>query len=90
MLGLNYRQDVTSPTFTLVNEYEAKIKVIHMDCYRENNLKRWISLGIQDYFYSDDIKIIEWPEIISPLLPENVISINLKLRSEFEREIFIK
>ena len=90
LLGLNYRQDVTSPTFTLVNEYEAKIKVIHMDCYRENNLKRWISLGIQDYFNSDDIKIIEWPEIISPLLPENVISINLKLRSEFEREIFIK
>ena len=90
LLGLNYRQDVTSPTFTLVNEYEAKIKVIHMDCYRENNLKRWISLGIQDYFYSNDIKIIEWPEIISTLLPKNVISINLKLRSEFERDIFIK
>ena len=87
--GLDYEHQVTSPTFTLINEYEAKSKVIHFDCYRESNLKRWISLGIQDYFYSSDIKIIEWPEIISSLLPKDIISIQLILKSEFEREIFI-
>ncbi|MBC8311064.1 MAG: tRNA (adenosine(37)-N6)-threonylcarbamoyltransferase complex ATPase subunit type 1 TsaE [Candidatus Marinimicrobia bacterium] len=88
--GLNFENEVTSPTFTLINEYEAKHRVIHMDCYRENNLQRWINLGIQDYFYSDDIKIIEWPEIISILIPENHISITLTSISEFKRKIYIK
>ena len=88
--GLNFKRDVTSPTFTLINEYEAKHRVIHMDCYRENNLQRWVNLGIQDYFYSDDVKIIEWPEIISALIPEDHISITLTSISEFERKIYIK
>ena len=88
--GLNYKREVTSPTFTLINEYEAKHRVIHMDCYRENNLQRWVNLGIQDYFYSDDVKIIEWPEIISALIPEDHISITLTSISEFERKIYIK
>ena len=90
LLGLNFKHEVTSPTFTLINEYEAMHKVIHMDCFRENNLQRWINLGIQDYFYSDDIKIIEWPEIISELIPKDHIHITLKSVSEFEREINIK
>ena len=58
LMGLNFNDMVTSPTFTLINEYEADQRVIHMDCYREGNLERWINLGIQDYFYSHDIKII--------------------------------
>ena len=88
--GLNFKREVTSPTFTLINEYEAKHRVIHMDCYRENNLQRWVNLGIQDYFYSDDVKIIEWPEIISSIIPEDHISITLTSISEFERKIYIK
>ena len=88
--GLNFKGEVTLPTFTLINEYEAKHRVIHMDCYRENNLQRWVNLGIQDYFYSDDVKIIEWPEIISALIPEDHISITLTSISEFERKIYIK
>ena len=88
--GLDFKGMVNSPTFTLINEYEAMQKVIHMDCFRENNLQRWINLGIQDYFYSDDIKIIEWPEIISELIPKDHIHITLKSVSEFEREINIK
>ena len=88
--GFNFKREVTSPTFTLINEYEAKHRVIHMDCYRENNLQRWVNLGIQDYFYSDDVKIIEWPEIISALIPEDHISITLTSISEFERKIYIK
>ena len=88
--GLNFENEVTSPTFTLINEYEARHRVIHMDCYRENNLQRWINLGIQDYFHSDDVKLIEWPEIISTLIPKDRISIILTSVSEFERKIYIK
>ena len=88
--GFNFDRQVTSPTFTLINEYEAQPRVIHMDCYRENDLQRWINLGIQDYFFSNDVKIIEWPEIISALIPKDHISITLKSVSEFERKIYIK
>jgi len=88
--GLNFENEVTSPTFTLINEYEARHRVIHMDCYRENNLQRWINLGIQDYFYSDDVKLIEWPEIISTLIPKDSISIILTSLSEFDRKFYIK
>ena len=90
LLGLNFKYEVTSPTYTLINEYEAKHRVIHVDCYRENNLQRWMNLGIQDYFYSDDIKIVEWPEIISALIPEDHISIILIRISQSERKIYIK
>ena len=90
LLGLNFKFEVTSPTFTLINEYEAKHRVIHVDCYREDNLQRWVNLGIQDYFYSNDVKIIEWPEIISVLIPVDHIPITLTSISEFERKIYIK
>ena len=90
LAGLNYKYEVTSPTFTLINEYEANHRVIHIDCYREDDLERWINLGIQDYFYSDDVKIIEWPEIISTIIPKKHSSIILKSFTEFERKIYLK
>ncbi|SVD41649.1 uncharacterized protein METZ01_LOCUS394503, partial [marine metagenome] len=43
--GLEFCRQVTSPTFTLVNEYDAKYPVIHVDCYREKDLERWVRLG---------------------------------------------
>ena len=90
LIGLGYKSDVTSPTFTLINEYEAKYNVVHMDCYREDNIQRWISLGIQEYLYSEDIKIIEWPTIISELIPKNTIMISFESISENKRIIRIK
>ena len=46
--GFNYSDEVTSPTFTLINEYNAIFPVIHIDCYREENLDRWVRIGIHD------------------------------------------
>ena len=88
--GLNYNYEVTSPTFTLINEYDADTKVIHMDCYREHDLTRWINLGIQEYFYSDDIIIIEWPEVIHTLLPNHCVKICIKNLSEISREFIVE
>ena len=47
---LGYNALVTSPTYTLINEYEIYPKIIHIDCYRESNLDRWHMLGINEYF----------------------------------------
>ena len=70
--GLDFNGMVNSPTFTLINEYDAKYKVIHIDCYRENNISRWIQLGLYDYFHPNNIVLIEWPEIIESILPQNI------------------
>jgi tRNA threonylcarbamoyladenosine biosynthesis protein TsaE len=76
--GLNFNGMVNSPTFTLINEYEANERVIHIDCYREKSISRWIQLGIIEYFNSDSIILIEWPELISPILPKNTVYINFE------------
>ena len=68
--GLKFSGEVTSPTFSLINEYDANKKVIHIDCYREENLDRWINLGIEDYFNKSNIVIIEWPEILENIIPD--------------------
>ena len=87
--GLEYRGNVNSPTYTLVNEYDSKFKVIHIDCYREQNLNRWLDIGIMDYLIGDNVVIIEWPLHIKNILPENIITINIDYISEFERKIKI-
>ena len=69
---------VNSPTFTLINEYEAKKKVVHIDCYREKSINRWIQLGIIEYFNSNSIILIEWPKVINAILPKDVVYINFE------------
>ena len=76
--GLNYKYEVTSPTFTLINEYEADTKVIHIDFYREINIERWQKIGINEYLYSDNIVIIEWGNLIPTLLPKETVHITFE------------
>jgi|TARA_B100000945_G_C20102969_1_gene466758 tRNA threonylcarbamoyladenosine biosynthesis protein TsaE len=87
--GLDFKKPVTSPTFTLVNEYDAKLSIIHIDCYREDEVDRWIHLGISDYFSSQNIVIIEWAERITRLLPQNTIRINFNHQGKNKREIIL-
>ena len=89
LIGLEYKKMVNSPTFTLINEYDAKYKVVHIDCYRENDIKRWIDLGLLEYFSSDAIVIIEWPDIISPLLPKQISYIDFLSLDQDRRRIVI-
>ena len=87
--GLHYNENVTSPTYTLVNEYDAKFKIIHIDCYREQKLNRWLDIGIMDYLMGNNVVIIEWSEYIEKILPKNMIQINIDYISKFERKIKI-
>ena len=87
LMGMNYKEMVNSPTFTLINEYDATYKVIHIDCYRENNINRWIDLGIFEYFSSNSIILIEWPEVISKILPKRIRYVNFSIISEDTRKI---
>ena len=87
--GLNFDKPVTSPTFTLVNEYDAKFPVIHIDCYREDEQERWIKLGMNDYMDEANVVIIEWADKMKSLLPVNTIQIQFSHKSINSREIFL-
>ena len=85
--GLQFENHVTSPTFTLVNEYDAKYPLIHIDCYREDELVRWIKLGMNDYMNEENIVIIEWADKMKSLLPSNTIYIQFSHKNINSREI---
>ena len=87
--GLNFEKPVTSPTFTLVNEYDAKFPVIHIDCYREDEQERWIKLGMNDYMDEENVVIIEWADKMKSLLPVDTIQIQFSHKSINSREIFL-
>lgn len=69
---------VTSPTFSLVNVYNGKKTIYHFDCYRIENTTEALDAGIEDLIYGKDICLIEWPEKIEDILPENVVIVNIK------------
>ena len=88
--GLKYEKPVTSPTFTLVNEYNSQVPVIHIDCYREDELERWIKLGLNDYLNEENIVIIEWADKMESLLPAKTVQLNFSHKGKNSREIKLK
>ena len=85
--GFDYEEEVTSPTFTLVNEYHLEFPIIHIDAYRENDLNRWIKVGFRDYLNNGNIVIIEWADKISSLLPADSIKLNFFHKGKDKRKI---
>jgi tRNA threonylcarbamoyladenosine biosynthesis protein TsaE len=88
-LGTN--EPITSPTFSIVNEYiGAKNKIYHFDFYRLKNQTEALDMGCEEYFYSGAYCFIEWPEKIPDLLPEHYIAIKINITGENSRQIIIK
>jgi len=87
LMGLGYKDKVTSPTYTLINEYHIKYNIIHLDCYREKNLDRWLNIGLIDYFNTENILFIEWAENIRSILPDNTINLFFEVINSNERLI---
>jgi tRNA threonylcarbamoyladenosine biosynthesis protein TsaE len=93
--ALGSKEEASSPTFSIVNEYKVKNDfVYHFDFYRIKNHYEALDIGVEDYFCSGYWNFIEWPEKIKMLLPEDVINVNLTIISDelrciecFEAEI---
>ena len=75
--GLGVTGRVKSPTFALINEYEGKVPLFHMDVYRLEQPEEIEDLGYEYYFYGPSVTLVEWAEIIEPYLPECRLSINI-------------
>ena len=87
LIGLGYKDEVTSPTYTLINEYNADFNIIHIDCYREKNINRWLNIGLIDYFEGNNVLFIEWPENIKSILPKETNDIFFEIVNFNERLI---
>ncbi len=86
---LKVTDTVNSPTFALINEYgtEAGNTVFHFDFYRIKTGNEVFDLGYEDYFYGDDLCLIEWAEKIEHLLPENYVRVNIKEMENGKRQM---
>lgn len=76
--GLQVEDDVTSPTFTIIREYEGgRIPFAHFDAYRIDDPDEMYELGYEDYFFGNWVCLIEWPEMIEELIPDEACRINI-------------
>jgi tRNA threonylcarbamoyladenosine biosynthesis protein TsaE len=88
---LGVSDSVSSPTFSIVNEYSAgEALIYHFDFYRLKKQTEALDLGYEDYLYSGNYCFIEWPEKISELLPERYVEVKLEEMSKNERLIKIR
>ncbi len=85
---LQVNESVTSPTFAIVHEYTyGKSGLIrHLDMYRIRKIEEAFEIGIEDFFYEDNYCLIEWPEIIESLLPEDAIKVKIEIIEDSRRK----
>ena len=81
---------VTSPTFAIVNEYTSAVlgaPVYHFDFYRIKKIEEVYDMGYEDYFYGGGVCMIEWPELVEDLLPEDVIKVHITVEPDDSRVV---
>ena len=88
-IGLDSKDEVTSPSFSIIKEYSAKIPIFHFDLYRLNRSEEIEGLGYEEYFYGEGVTLIEWANKIKHYLPEKLLSVNILMDSDnlFSRRI---
>ncbi|BBW98278.1 tRNA (adenosine(37)-N6)-threonylcarbamoyltransferase complex ATPase subunit type 1 TsaE [Geobacillus sp. FSL W8-0032] len=81
--GLGIQQNVNSPTFTIIKQYEGRLPLYHMDVYRLED--EWEDLGFDEYFGGDGITVVEWAHLIAGQLPAERLTVYLLDRGGDER-----
>lgn len=82
--GLGINDNITSPTFTIVNEYEGgRLKLNHFDVYRVSDPDEIYAIGFDDYIFSDAVSIIEWANYIEEILPKDLL--HIKIEKDFKK-----
>lgn len=91
-LLLDVGDTVTSPTFALVNQYVSDMgePIYHFDFYRIDKIEEAFDMGYEEYFYSGDLCLVEWPEKIEQLLPEDTMRVKIEITGTDSRRITLE
>ncbi len=89
---MGVKETVNSPTFSIVNEYEAADGrlIYHFDCYRITKIQEALDLGAEEYLYSGNLCFIEWSENIAPILPDYIVNVDIVETSTGSRNVIIR
>ena len=89
--ALGVKDIVNSPTFTIINEYKSAkgFPIYHFDFYRINKLQEAYDIGVEEYFAGGGLCLIEWPEKIAEILPEDCISVTITTNADLSRTVEI-
>lgn len=87
--ALGVKDNITSPTFCLISEYEGKMPLYHMDVYRLDGAEDFAGLGTEDMLYGEGVSIIEWSEKVMSELPKKTIILKLEPHEDGSRTITI-
>jgi tRNA threonylcarbamoyladenosine biosynthesis protein TsaE len=88
-LGVNPKTIVTSPSFTLVNEYQGRTGLFHVDVYRLGNLDEALSAGIEETIHSGGVVVLEWADRWPEMLPEHTLMVQLLILDDHRRRIIL-
>lgn len=89
--GIGVKEDyITSPTYTIINQYDGRIPVYHIDLYRLNDSKELYNLGWDEYIYGNGTCIIEWADKAGEMLPEEYLMVNIKATGTNKRQIILQ
>ncbi len=82
--------EISSPTFSIVNEYQSQMGIIyHFDFYRIKSIDEALDFGVEEYFYSNNYCLIEWSALIKSIIPDNALEINIIVKENNVRHFFI-
>jgi tRNA threonylcarbamoyladenosine biosynthesis protein TsaE len=88
-VGVGPETIVTSPSFSLINEYEGRCMLYHMDVYRLGKVEEFFDSGLEEYFYRDAVVVMEWANRWPELLPEESLIVEISILGECSRKIVL-
>jgi len=89
--GMGVKDYVTSPTYTIINEYEGRLPLYHFDVYRLNDVSEMYELGYEEYFFGDGVVVLEWADVVREIIPGERLWITiLNTKGNNSREIIME
>jgi tRNA threonylcarbamoyladenosine biosynthesis protein TsaE len=89
-LGITDSRIVSSPTFVLIQEYDARLPIYHFDTYRLKNPAEFANLGVEEYFAGDGVCLIEWADRVEKCLPPDHLRVELTITGPTNRHFVIR
>ena len=87
---LGIQEAIVSPTFTLIQEYEGRMHLYHMDLYRITSVEDFQMTGGEDMLYSGGICLIEWSEVIDEILPKDTVFVQIRINEDKSRTVTVE